>query len=69
MSQGADSAPAFREAIRRGDRRAIARTITLLESTRPDQGDRYLNETFQKCGHSTVCSPMPFSLGEAMSYE
>jgi LAO/AO transport system kinase len=37
MSQGADSAPAFREAIRRGDRRAIARTITLLESTRPDQ--------------------------------
>jgi LAO/AO transport system kinase len=37
MSQGAESAEAFRDAIRRGDRRAIARTITLLESTRPDQ--------------------------------
>ena len=37
MSLDAESAPAFREAIRRGDRRAIARTITLLESTRPDQ--------------------------------
>ena len=37
MSPEAESAPAFRDAIRRGDRRAIARTITLLESTRPDQ--------------------------------
>jgi LAO/AO transport system kinase len=37
MSQGAQSPLAFRDAIRRGDRRAIARTITLLESTRPDQ--------------------------------
>ena len=37
MSEGAESAPAFRDAIRRGDRRAIARSITLLESTRPDQ--------------------------------
>ncbi|HEY8152494.1 MAG TPA: methylmalonyl Co-A mutase-associated GTPase MeaB [Myxococcota bacterium] len=37
MSPDAESAPAFRDAIRRGDRRAIARTITLLESTRPDQ--------------------------------
>jgi LAO/AO transport system kinase len=27
----------YRDAVRRGDRRAIARTITLLESTRPDQ--------------------------------
>jgi len=37
MSPDAESVPAFREAIRRGDRRSIARTITLLESTRPDQ--------------------------------
>ena len=37
MSEGAESVAAFRDAIRRGDRRAIARTITLLESTRPDQ--------------------------------
>jgi len=37
MSLDAESAPAFRDAIRRGDRRAIARSITLLESTRPDQ--------------------------------
>jgi LAO/AO transport system kinase len=37
MSRDAESAPAFRDAIRRGDRRAIARTITLLESTRADQ--------------------------------
>ena len=37
MSEGAESVSAFREAIQRGDRRAIARTITLLESTRPDQ--------------------------------
>ena len=37
MSSDAESAPAFRDAIRRGDRRAIARTITLLESTRADQ--------------------------------
>jgi LAO/AO transport system kinase len=37
MSPEAESAEAFRDAVRRGDRRAIARTITLLESTRPDQ--------------------------------
>jgi LAO/AO transport system kinase len=37
MSEGAESVSGFREAIQRGDRRAIARTITLLESTRPDQ--------------------------------
>jgi LAO/AO transport system kinase len=37
MSMDAESASAFRDAIRRGDRRAIARTITLLESTRADQ--------------------------------
>jgi LAO/AO transport system kinase len=30
-------AAGYRDAVRRGDRRAIARTITLLESTRPDQ--------------------------------
>jgi LAO/AO transport system kinase len=33
------AAPSLEE-IRRGDRRAIARTITLLESTRPDRADR-----------------------------
>jgi LAO/AO transport system kinase len=37
MSPDAEPAEDFRDAIRRGDRRAIARTITLLESTRPDQ--------------------------------
>jgi LAO/AO transport system kinase len=37
MSMDAESAPAFRDAVRQGDRRAIARTITLLESTRADQ--------------------------------
>ena len=37
MSPDAESVPAFRDAIRRGDRRSIARSITLLESTRPDQ--------------------------------
>ena len=34
-----DSAEAFRDAIRGGDRRAIARAITLIESTRPDQAE------------------------------
>ncbi len=37
MSSDAESPAGYRDAIRRGDRRAIARTITLLESTRPDQ--------------------------------
>ena len=31
------SPEALRDAIRAGDRRALARTITLLESTRDDQ--------------------------------
>jgi len=37
MSQPFASAADYRDAIRKADRRAIARTITLLESTRPDQ--------------------------------
>ena len=37
MKEPEESAAAFRDAIREGDRRAIARTITLLESKRPDQ--------------------------------
>jgi LAO/AO transport system kinase len=37
MSQPFESVADYRDAIRRGDRRAIARTITLLESTRADQ--------------------------------
>ena len=37
MSSDAESVATFCAAIRRGDRRRIARTITLLESTRPDQ--------------------------------
>ncbi|MEE9608243.1 MAG: methylmalonyl Co-A mutase-associated GTPase MeaB [Myxococcota bacterium] len=40
MSDAADSIGAVRDAIRRGDRRAIARTITLLESTRADRAAR-----------------------------
>ncbi len=53
MSRDAESAPAFRDAIRRGDRRAIARTITLLESTRPDQaalGQAILDELVPETG-------------------
>jgi len=37
---GAANAAAWREAVRAGDRRAIAKTITLLESTRPDHAAR-----------------------------
>jgi LAO/AO transport system kinase len=37
MSEPKASAADYRDAIRKADRRAIARTITLLESTRPDQ--------------------------------
>jgi LAO/AO transport system kinase len=37
MSSAPESVASYCEAIRRGDRRSIARTITLLESTRPDQ--------------------------------
>jgi LAO/AO transport system kinase len=37
MNPDAGSAASYCDAIRRGDRRAIARSITLLESTRPDQ--------------------------------
>jgi LAO/AO transport system kinase len=33
----AESAEELAQAVRRGDRRALARTITLLESTRPDR--------------------------------
>jgi len=39
MSEAAVSVREYRDAITRGDRRAIARTITLLESTRPDQAE------------------------------
>jgi LAO/AO transport system kinase len=53
MSEGAESVSAFREAIGRGDRRAIARTITLLESTRPDQaalGQAVLDAVVERTG-------------------
>jgi LAO/AO transport system kinase len=53
MSEGAESVSAFREAIRRGDRRAIARTITLLESTRADQaalGQAILDAVIESTG-------------------
>jgi len=36
MTRGLDSAVAYRDAIRSGDRRAFARAITLIESTRAD---------------------------------
>jgi LAO/AO transport system kinase len=39
VSQRLDSVEAFRDAIRGGDRRAIARAITLIESTRIDQAE------------------------------
>jgi LAO/AO transport system kinase len=47
QGQGAEAPEAIAQAIRAGDRRAIARTITWLESTRPDraqQGQRVLEE-------------------------
>jgi LAO/AO transport system kinase len=36
---GAESPASWADAVRRGDRRALARTITWLESTRPDQAE------------------------------
>ena len=56
MSMDAESASAFRDAIRRGDRRAIARTITLLESTRADQaalGQAILDALVAETGGAT----------------
>ncbi len=40
MSRGGDSVAQVCDAIRSGDRRALARTITLLESTRDDHAER-----------------------------
>ncbi len=40
MSQGAHSAKAQAEAIRGGDRKAMAKAITLLESKRPEKAER-----------------------------
>ncbi len=40
MSRGAHSAKAEAEAIRGGDRKAMAKTITLLESKRPEKAER-----------------------------
>jgi LAO/AO transport system kinase len=40
MSGRLDSPEAYADAIRAGDRRAVARTITLLESTRADHKER-----------------------------
>jgi len=40
MSQGARSAKEEAEAIRGGDRKAMAKTITLLESKRPEKAER-----------------------------
>ena len=39
MTRALESPDDFREAIRAGDRRAIARAITLIESTRSDQAE------------------------------
>jgi LAO/AO transport system kinase len=39
MSAGAEDAQPLEEAVRSGDRRAVARAITLLESTRPDHAE------------------------------
>jgi len=39
-SVASDSPASWAEAVRRGDRRALARTITWLESTRADQAER-----------------------------
>ncbi|MBW2289088.1 MAG: methylmalonyl Co-A mutase-associated GTPase MeaB [Deltaproteobacteria bacterium] len=53
MSDPLASVTDTRDAIRRGERRAIARTITLLESTRADQfelGQQILEELVPKTG-------------------
>ncbi|MBW2665450.1 MAG: methylmalonyl Co-A mutase-associated GTPase MeaB [Deltaproteobacteria bacterium] len=53
MSDPLASVSDTRDAIRRGERRAIARTITLLESTRADQfelGQQILEELVPKTG-------------------
>jgi len=53
MSEPDVSVREFRDAVARGDRRAIARTITLLESTRPDQselGQAILEELVPRTG-------------------
>jgi LAO/AO transport system kinase len=53
MSDPLTSVADTRDAIRRGERRAIARTITLLESTRSDQfelGQRILEELVPSTG-------------------
>ena len=53
MSQALESVDDYRDAIARGDRRAVARTITQLESTRPDQnafGQRVLEKLVPSTG-------------------
>jgi len=53
MSELLESVADTRDAIRRGERRAIARTITLLESTRADQfalGQQILEELVANTG-------------------
>jgi len=53
MSESSVSVADYRDAIRRGDRRAIARTITFLESTRADQaalGQTILDELIRETG-------------------
>ncbi|MCP3861044.1 MAG: hypothetical protein GY704_15435 [Phycisphaeraceae bacterium] len=39
MSHGPQTAVEYRNAIRKGDRRAIAKAITLIESTRPEHAE------------------------------
>jgi LAO/AO transport system kinase len=56
MSPDAESASAYCEAIRRGDRRSLARAITLLESTRADQaalGQAILDGLVAATGHAS----------------
>jgi LAO/AO transport system kinase len=50
-----ESSPAFLEAIRKGERRALARAITLLESARDDlaeQGQRILDQLIPETGNA-----------------
>ena len=53
MSHGPSTLQQYRDAIRAGDRRAVSRTITLLESTRSDQsslGQEILQELVPSTG-------------------
>ena len=57
MGESAVDVPALAAAVRRGDRRALARAITLVESTRDDQragAERLLEKVGASAGEISV---------------